>query len=140
MRPRCIKCNGERATRDCSITEKIIEPTCINCGEKGHSAAWKGCKALPVITKPAVRQNRKSYAQAATVQKKTFPNPEGKIEEVETEQTTDLTDLNESLQALRELKTLIQEFPTLLEAARLCRKAKNKQEKILIVLNALVSD
>ncbi|GBM12567.1 hypothetical protein AVEN_188725-1 [Araneus ventricosus] len=113
---------------------------CLYCGEKGHLAAWKGCKALPVITKPAVRHNRKSYVQAATVQKKTFPNPEGKIEEVDTEQATDLTDFKESLQALRELKTLIQEFPTLLEAERLCRKTKNKQEKILVVLNALVSD
>ncbi|GBM97030.1 hypothetical protein AVEN_234753-1 [Araneus ventricosus] len=140
MCPRCIKCNGEHAMRDCSIMEKIIEPTCINCGEKGHLAAWKGWKALPIITKPAVRQNKKTYAQAATVQKKTTPNPEGKLKEVEAEQTTDLSDFKESLQMLRELKTLIQEFLTLLEAVRLCRKAKNKQEKVVIVLNALVSD
>ncbi|GBM25295.1 hypothetical protein AVEN_172099-1 [Araneus ventricosus] len=140
MRPRCIECNGEHATRDCSITEKIIEPTCINCGEKGHLAAWKGCKALPIIKKPAVRQKKKTCAQAATAQKKTTPIPEGKSKGVEAEQTTDLSDLKESLQTLREIKTLIQEFPTLLEAVSLCRKAKNKQEKILIVLNALVSD
>ncbi|GBM03816.1 hypothetical protein AVEN_231292-1 [Araneus ventricosus] len=34
MKPRCIKCNGEHTTRDCNIKEKIVEPTCINCGEK----------------------------------------------------------------------------------------------------------
>ncbi|GBO34607.1 hypothetical protein AVEN_148412-1 [Araneus ventricosus] len=34
MHPRCIKCNGEHATRGCSINEKIVEPVCINCGEK----------------------------------------------------------------------------------------------------------
>ncbi|GBM96790.1 hypothetical protein AVEN_249338-1 [Araneus ventricosus] len=45
MHPRCIKCNGQHATRDCSMKEIIQEPTCINCGEKGHLAAWKGCKA-----------------------------------------------------------------------------------------------
>ncbi|GBM50460.1 hypothetical protein AVEN_203054-1 [Araneus ventricosus] len=75
MRPSCIKCNGEHATRDCNITEKIAEPTCINCGEKGHLAAWKGCKALPVITKPLERQQRKSYAQATTVQRQMIAKP-----------------------------------------------------------------
>ncbi|GBM01053.1 hypothetical protein AVEN_247795-1 [Araneus ventricosus] len=76
--PRRIKYNGEHATRDCNITEKIPEPTCFNCDEKGHLAAWKGCKALPVITKPLERQQRKSYAQAATVQRQMIAKPEGK--------------------------------------------------------------
>ncbi|GBO30212.1 hypothetical protein AVEN_135352-1 [Araneus ventricosus] len=35
MRPGCIKCNGQHATRECGITEKIEDLTCINCGEKG---------------------------------------------------------------------------------------------------------
>ncbi|GBN94170.1 hypothetical protein AVEN_158053-1 [Araneus ventricosus] len=70
MKPRCIKCNGEHATRDCIIIEKIAEPTCINCVEKGHLVVWKGRIALPIITKPTVRQTRKTYAQAAAGQKK----------------------------------------------------------------------
>ncbi|GBM02116.1 hypothetical protein AVEN_190555-1 [Araneus ventricosus] len=69
MHPRCIKCNGEHAMRDCSITEKTEEPKCLNCGKKGHLAAWKGCKALPVIKKTSDGQSRKSYAQAAAEQK-----------------------------------------------------------------------
>ncbi|GBM44759.1 hypothetical protein AVEN_28397-1, partial [Araneus ventricosus] len=40
----------------------------------------------------------------------------------------------------REVKILLQEFPTLLEAARRCRKAKTKQEKAHIVLSALMGD
>ncbi|GBO46068.1 hypothetical protein AVEN_20323-1 [Araneus ventricosus] len=66
MRPRCIKCNGQHTTRECSIKETITDSTCINCGETGHLAAWKGCKALPTIKKPADRQTGKTYAQAAT--------------------------------------------------------------------------
>ncbi|GBM71959.1 hypothetical protein AVEN_33247-1 [Araneus ventricosus] len=66
MRPRCIKCNGQHATRECSITEKIMDHICINCGEKDHLTAWKECKALPIIKKPSARQSRKTYAQAAT--------------------------------------------------------------------------
>ncbi|GBM19681.1 hypothetical protein AVEN_199850-1 [Araneus ventricosus] len=139
MKPRRIECSGEHATRNCNITEKIEESTCINCGEKCHLAAGKGCKALPIITKTAFRQPRKSYAQASAVQKKKERTDE-KAKETTTEKIMDLTDLKESLQALREVKMLLQEFPTLLEAARRCRKAPTKQEKVLIVLGALLGD
>ncbi|GBN23210.1 hypothetical protein AVEN_88764-1, partial [Araneus ventricosus] len=110
----------------------------INCGEKGHLAAWKGCKALPVLTKTAERRPRRSYAQAVAAQRKNEERTKGKTKETETSEDMDIADLKESLQTLREVQTFIQEFPTLLKAARLCRKAKTKQEKILIVLNALI--
>ncbi|GBN55004.1 hypothetical protein AVEN_205848-1 [Araneus ventricosus] len=63
-----------------------------------------------------------------------------KWHETETKEEMDIAELKESLQALKEVQTLIQEFPTILEAAKLCRKAKTKQERILIVLNALVKE
>ncbi|GBN39016.1 hypothetical protein AVEN_58535-1 [Araneus ventricosus] len=139
MRPRCIKCNGQNSTRECSIKEKITDRACIICGETGHLAAWKGCKALPTIKKPSARQAGKTYAQAATDKRK-----KKKTEEKSTEKNTDVADdlkeLKESFQALKEMKTLLLEFPTLLEAARLCRKARTRQEKVLIVLNALMND
>ncbi|GBN16787.1 hypothetical protein AVEN_161959-1 [Araneus ventricosus] len=46
MSPRCIKCNSQHATKECSIREKIENTVCIYCGEKGHLSAWRGCKAL----------------------------------------------------------------------------------------------
>ncbi|GBL94127.1 hypothetical protein AVEN_185078-1 [Araneus ventricosus] len=140
MNTRCIKCNGEHATRDCNIKEKIAEPTCINCGEKGHFAAWKGCKALPVTTKPTKRQPRKAYAQAAAVQRIKEERTEEIVKEAKTEKLMDLTDLKDSLQTLREVKMLIQEFPTLLEAAKRCKGASTKQEKVLIVLSLFMGD
>ncbi|GBO19934.1 hypothetical protein AVEN_113864-1 [Araneus ventricosus] len=136
MHPRCIKCNGKHAKRECSIKEKIVDPTCINCGEKGHLAAWKGCKALPLIQKSSVRQERKTYAQATADKKKN----EEKTEDKTTVAADLITDLKEPINAIREVKTLIQEFPTLLEAARLCREAKTKNEKVLIVLNGLLGE
>ncbi|GBM87979.1 Nucleic-acid-binding protein from transposon X-element [Araneus ventricosus] len=66
QKPRCIKCNGEHPTRECRITEKIENPVCINCGEKGHLAAWRGCKALPVLRKTSLRIPGKSFAQATS--------------------------------------------------------------------------
>ncbi|GBM29958.1 hypothetical protein AVEN_167436-1 [Araneus ventricosus] len=51
--------------------------------------------------------------------------------ETTTDKVIDMTDLKDSLQALKEVKTLLPEFPILLEAARLCRQAKSRQEKVL---------
>ncbi|GBN80938.1 hypothetical protein AVEN_72812-1 [Araneus ventricosus] len=84
----------------------------------------KGCKALPVITKTSDRQPRTSDVQAAAEQEK-----DEKVTETKTEKVIDLTDLKDSLQALTEVKMLLQEFPTLLEADRHCREAQTKQEK-----------
>ncbi|GBO37630.1 hypothetical protein AVEN_273125-1 [Araneus ventricosus] len=49
-----------------STTEKIEQHVCINCGKTGHLAAWRGCKALPVVSKSSTRQPGKRYAQATT--------------------------------------------------------------------------
>ncbi|GBN33243.1 hypothetical protein AVEN_10459-1 [Araneus ventricosus] len=51
------------------------------------------------------------------------------VTETKTEKVMDLTDLKDPLQAPREVKMLLQEFPTLLEADRHCREAQTKQEK-----------
>ncbi|GBN61898.1 hypothetical protein AVEN_220457-1 [Araneus ventricosus] len=136
MHPRCIKCSGQHATRDCTIKEKIEEPTCINCGEKGHLAAWKGCKALPLIQKTSIRKPCKTCAASSKSRKE--EEPEIINAEKTTDMATEVSDLKDSLEALKEVKTLLQEFPTLLEAVRQCRHAKSRQEKVLIVLNALV--
>ncbi|GBN46911.1 hypothetical protein AVEN_57581-1 [Araneus ventricosus] len=55
-------------TRDCSTKERIEQMKCVNCNEIEHLAAWKGCKALPVIPISGIRQPGKSYAQAASNQ------------------------------------------------------------------------
>lgn len=57
MKLRCIKCEGQYATRDCHIKQKIQELICINCKEKGHLAAWRGCKAFPTINRYKDKRN-----------------------------------------------------------------------------------
>ncbi|GBL99123.1 hypothetical protein AVEN_64118-1 [Araneus ventricosus] len=51
----------EHPTRECRIIEKIENPVCINCGEKGHLAAWRGCKALPVIPQNLAKNSWKKF-------------------------------------------------------------------------------
>ncbi|GFX47931.1 RNA-directed DNA polymerase from mobile element jockey [Trichonephila clavipes] len=47
-------------TGGCPIKERIENPECINCKEKGHMANWRTCKAFPQIKskKGAAAENR----------------------------------------------------------------------------------
>ncbi|GBN21097.1 hypothetical protein AVEN_152748-1, partial [Araneus ventricosus] len=53
---RCLKCAEPHETNKCSITERIPNPKCINCGETGHVASFRGCRAFP--KPPFTQQNR----------------------------------------------------------------------------------
>ncbi|GBM23172.1 hypothetical protein AVEN_259199-1, partial [Araneus ventricosus] len=117
------------------IKEKIAEPKCVNCCETGHLVAWKGCKDIPVITGPATRQPSKTYAQAANEDASEREKKSPKQEENTTEVIAGLTDIEDSLEALRDLKYFIQEFPTIIEAAKKCKQVKTK---VMIVLNPLL--
>ncbi|GBN55460.1 hypothetical protein AVEN_3492-1 [Araneus ventricosus] len=128
LRTKCIKCGGEHATWDCSIKKEIAEPKCVNFGETGHLAAWKGCKTLPVIKKPSTRQRGKIYAQAAADNMKNVEQTGEKQTEAKTDEVTDLTDLKDSLQELKEVKMLLQA-----RSGRHWRQAKTKQEPTGVV-------
>ncbi|GBM89343.1 hypothetical protein AVEN_136438-1 [Araneus ventricosus] len=96
MRTKYIKCGEEHATREFSIKNTIEVPKCVNCGETGHLAAFKDCKALPTIPRTITRQPRKTSAQAG---KKT-PQQEENTSEVMPE----LTYLKDSLGAPRDVR------------------------------------
>ncbi|GBN46767.1 hypothetical protein AVEN_157039-1 [Araneus ventricosus] len=96
-------------TRECGINEKLVE-------KKGY-LGLKGCKAFPVNKKPSVRQPGKRYVQAAADKKRNEAKTEEKDMKTKTDKDMDLTDFKGSLQALREVKVLLQKFPTLLEVA-----------------------
>ncbi|GFQ92560.1 hypothetical protein TNCT_172401 [Trichonephila clavata] len=51
MLARCLKCGQQRRTKDCSKTEKLENPTCIDCKEVGHLASWYNCPKYPQIKK-----------------------------------------------------------------------------------------
>ncbi|GFT88414.1 uncharacterized protein TNCV_1294371 [Trichonephila clavipes] len=47
MQPRCIKCGKDHMTKDCSITERVDNPFCINCHVYGHTACYTKCPRFP---------------------------------------------------------------------------------------------
>ncbi|GBL68799.1 hypothetical protein AVEN_70036-1 [Araneus ventricosus] len=98
LKPKYIKCGGEHATRDCITKEKLPEPKCVNCGESGHIAAWKGCKAFPVIPKRSIR----SYADAAAGKIEKTEKTTGRPTEEKPSAPQDFSDIKESLQAIKD--------------------------------------
>ncbi|GFX75378.1 nucleic-acid-binding protein from transposon X-element [Trichonephila clavipes] len=62
IKTRCLKCGEPHKKGDCPIKEKIENPTCINCGEKGHLANSHRCVKFPKIQrkKGESSQNRLS--------------------------------------------------------------------------------
>ncbi|GFT67991.1 nucleic-acid-binding protein from transposon X-element [Trichonephila clavipes] len=49
IKTRCLKCGEAHKTGDCPITNKIENPTCINCNQKGHMANSHRCPKFPKI-------------------------------------------------------------------------------------------
>ncbi|GFV44929.1 nucleic-acid-binding protein from transposon X-element [Trichonephila clavipes] len=47
MKPRCLKCGKEHATRNCHIKERQVNPFCINCQDFGHSTCYTKCPKFP---------------------------------------------------------------------------------------------
>ncbi|GBM38591.1 hypothetical protein AVEN_54345-1 [Araneus ventricosus] len=53
LSPRCLKCGGPHSHVQCTEKfetnqeGKIKNPVCINCGESGHLASWRGCRMFP---------------------------------------------------------------------------------------------
>ncbi|GFX16463.1 uncharacterized protein TNCV_601861 [Trichonephila clavipes] len=47
MKPRCLKCGKDHATRNCLIKERQENPFCINCQDYGHSACYTKYPKFP---------------------------------------------------------------------------------------------
>ncbi|GFX66570.1 nucleic-acid-binding protein from transposon X-element [Trichonephila clavipes] len=47
MKPKCLKCGKEHATKNCHIKERQLNPFCINCQDFGHSACYTKCAKFP---------------------------------------------------------------------------------------------
>ncbi|GFU09796.1 nucleic-acid-binding protein from transposon X-element [Trichonephila clavipes] len=64
MKPRCLKCGKEHATKNCHIKERITNPFCINRQDFGHSACYTKC--------PKFAQPKKGTAFSDPIKKKNF--------------------------------------------------------------------
>ncbi|GBM19569.1 hypothetical protein AVEN_274106-1 [Araneus ventricosus] len=157
---RCLKCAGPHETNKCSITSTIPNPKCINCGEVGHVASYRGCKMFPKKTTP--QQNRTnnfisnrstfnpetnrirenfSFARVTNPQQRqetapptqTYPVPSTNVQQI------NLTDnsLRDMVEGINELKKLLLEFPNLFTTLKSLKDVKDPIAKIQILAHAI---
>ncbi|GBN46927.1 hypothetical protein AVEN_79002-1 [Araneus ventricosus] len=159
-RARCLKCAGPHETNQCSIKEPIPNPTCINCGEEGHVASYRGCKKFP--KKTTAQQNREnyffsnrstfnsetnkireniSYARASNPQPHREMAPLTQVTPTMSSNThsnsTPSSDYRDMIDGLAELKKLVQTFPNLFNALKKLKHAQNDIDKLAILIEAL---
>ncbi|GBO42094.1 Nucleic-acid-binding protein from transposon X-element [Araneus ventricosus] len=161
MKPRCLKCNGVHQTNQCSIKHKIDNPTCINCGETGHVAAYRGCKKFPKINTP--QQNRRTFhANQSLIQSNvSFAQLLRKNQPATTSNesqqraplaqpipasiphsntTNNESDISGLFEALRELQKLMSECPQLINALREMKNKTETIDKLSLLMHACASN
>ncbi|GFV33963.1 uncharacterized protein TNCV_2613611 [Trichonephila clavipes] len=75
MKPRCLKCGKEHATKNCRIKERLINPFCINCQDFGHSACYTKCPKFPQPRKkPPLQTQLKRKISSVNGPKRKFPS------------------------------------------------------------------
>ncbi|KAI8122792.1 hypothetical protein CVS40_6395 [Lucilia cuprina] len=49
---KCVKCDKSHPPGECELSQiQNSKPTCVNCGEEGHPANWRGCVAYKKYVK-----------------------------------------------------------------------------------------
>ncbi|GBN23679.1 hypothetical protein AVEN_109783-1 [Araneus ventricosus] len=152
---RCLKSAGLHETNKCNITDRIPNPKCINCGEAGHVASFRGCRAFP---KPSFTQQNMlnnlnsqqrtlntnanrvrdnfSYSRALN------PHPQQEMvprnPSIENSQPVDIptNTFKDMVEGLAELKKLMQEFPNLFSALKELKSATSSADKLSILMKA----
>ncbi|KAF8766587.1 hypothetical protein HNY73_019636 [Argiope bruennichi] len=119
--------------------------------------AWKGCPAIPRAQTQPAKYPRRSYAEVINKSNSQNINPTlPRSQEVTSQrpnnrrpqppqptlidELNDIKELKNHLNDLKEIKELLIEFPNILNAIRLSKKAKSKQEKLLIFIDALIAE
>ncbi|GFT45975.1 uncharacterized protein TNCV_3535491 [Trichonephila clavipes] len=77
MKPRCLKCGKEHATKNCHLKERQLNPFCINCQDFGHSACYTKCPKFPQPkngTAFSDRTKKKSFSSKWTKEGISFAN------------------------------------------------------------------
>ncbi|GFX75942.1 nucleic-acid-binding protein from transposon X-element [Trichonephila clavipes] len=89
MRPRCLKCGKDHATKNCHIKERQENPFCINCQDFGHSACYTKCPKFPqpkkdnasctTIGPPFLKSRPTLQAQVSKIKKIRVPDRDWRI-------------------------------------------------------------
>ncbi|GFS49097.1 nucleic-acid-binding protein from transposon X-element [Trichonephila clavipes] len=154
MRPRCLKCGKDYATRNCNIKERQQNPFCINCQDFGHSACYTKCPKFPQPKKGAAFSNpiaREIFSSKWTKEGISFANivsgeiPSQTPTKIENQtvnekensssgfftQENNSSDFSQVLELFNTISNLVKKNPKILDLLSKFKTAKSDEEKNL---------
>ncbi|GFX92023.1 uncharacterized protein TNCV_5004871 [Trichonephila clavipes] len=162
MRPRCLKCGKDYATRNCHIKERQENPFCINCQDFGHSACYTKCPKFPQPKKGTAFSDpikRKNFSSKWTKEGISFANIViGEIPSQTPSETENLTankkedsssgfltqdnnssDFPQVLELFNTISNLVKKNPKILDLFSKFKTANSDEEKTCLLAEALMN-
>ncbi|GFS56183.1 nucleic-acid-binding protein from transposon X-element [Trichonephila clavipes] len=160
MKPRCLKCGKEHATKNCHIKERLINQFCINCQDFGHSACYTKCPKFPqpkkgtAFTDPIKKKNFVSkwtkegisFANVVSgeISSQTPPeNNNNKKEDSPREflsQEDNILDLAQVLELFNIISKLVKKNPKILDLLSKFKNSNSDEEKTCLLAEAIMNN
>ena len=68
MKPRCVKCKESHVVGSCANDKTDINiPACVNCGETGHPASYRGCPHHKMLVKKIMERKIKKTVNSTVI-------------------------------------------------------------------------
>ncbi|GFX47473.1 uncharacterized protein TNCV_618321 [Trichonephila clavipes] len=160
MKPRCLKCGKEHATKNCHMKERLTNPFCINCQDFSHSACYTKCPKFP--------QPKKGTAFTDPIKKKIFvskwtkegipfanvvsgeipsqtppENNNNKKEDSSREflsQEDNISDLAQVLELFNIISKLVKKNPKILDLLSKFKNSNSDEEKTCLLAEAIMNN
>ncbi|GFY04936.1 uncharacterized protein TNCV_2175921 [Trichonephila clavipes] len=141
MKPRCLKCGKDHATRNCHIKERQENPFCINCQDFGHSACYTKCPKFPqpkkgtAFSDPIKRKNQiPSETENLTANKKE-DSSSGFLT-----QDNNSSDFSQVLELFNTISNLVKKNPKILDLLSKFKTANSDEEKTCLLAEAIMNN
>ncbi|GFX27913.1 uncharacterized protein TNCV_3083351 [Trichonephila clavipes] len=150
MKPRCLKCGKEHATKNCHLKERQLNPFCINCQDFGHSACYTKCPKFPQPKNGTAFSDpikKKNFVSKWTKEGISFANvvsgeilsqtpPENKNNKEDSprgflSQDNNSSDLAKVLELFNIISSLVKKNPKILDLLSKFKTASSDEEKNL---------
>ncbi|GFW35666.1 uncharacterized protein TNCV_4435171 [Trichonephila clavipes] len=163
MKPRCLKCGKDHATRNCHIKERQENPFCINCQDFGHSACYTKYPKFPQPKKGTAFSDpikRKKISSKWTKEGISFANVvSGGIPNQIPSETENLTankkedsssgfltqdnnssDFSQVLELFNTISNLVKKNPKILDLLSKFKTANSDEEKTCLLAEAIMNN
>ncbi|GFU45628.1 uncharacterized protein TNCV_4223461 [Trichonephila clavipes] len=155
MKPRCLKCGKEHATKNCHIKERLTNPFCINCQDFGHSACYTKCpkpkkgtafkdliKKKNFITKWTKEGISYANVVSGEIPSQTPPKNNNKKDDSPREflsQEDNTSDLAQVLELFNIISKLVKKNPKILDLLSKFKNSNSDEEKTCLLAEAIMN-